>query len=80
MQNTRQLMDDLPNQKKQKSIYKEYWEGISPENAFGPLDSHVEGMCMACKSSCSKKQKADQRLDGKTKKCQGPPSGYIFDR
>ena len=80
MQNTRQLMDDLPNQKKKKSIYKEYWEGLSPENAFVSLDTHNKRMCMACKSGCVKKQQANKRLDGKTQKCQGPPPGYVFDR
>lgn len=80
MQNTRQLMNDLPNQKKKKNIYKEYWEGVSPENAFVPVASHGEGMCMACKSGCSKKQQADERLDKQTKKLQSPPSGYVFDR
>ena len=80
MQNTRQLMDDLPNQEKKKSIYKEHWTEISSENAFKSLDLHVKGMCVACKSGCSKKQKANQRLDGQATKCQGPPSGYVFDR
>lgn len=80
MQNTRQLMNDLPNQEKKKSVYKEYWEGISSENAFVSMDSHVKGLCVACKSSCSKKSQANQQLDGQTKKCQSPPSGYVFDR
>jgi hypothetical protein len=73
-------MDDLPNQEKKKNIYKKHWEGVSPENAFISLDLHRERMCMACKSGCIQKQKADKRLDGKTKKYQGPPPGYVFDR
>lgn len=80
MQNPRQLMNDSSNQKKKKSIYKEYWEGVSPENAFTPMDPHNERMCMACKSGCGKKQQTNQRLDGQARKCQGPPAGYIFDR
>ena len=73
-------MNDSPNQKKKKSIYKEYWEGVSPENAFNSLDTHNKRMCMACKSCCVKKQKTNQRLDGQAKKYQGPPPGYVFDR
>ena len=73
-------MNDFPNQKKIKGIYKEYWEGISPENAFNTLDTHNERMCVACKSSCSKKQQATKRLDRTPKEFQGPPSGYVFDR
>jgi hypothetical protein len=73
-------MNDFPNQKKKKGIYKEYWEGISPENAFSSLDTHDEGMCVACKFGCRKKQQAIKRLDGTPQKCKGALSGYVFDR
>jgi hypothetical protein len=73
-------MHDVSNPKKKKSIYRQYWEGLSLENAAASVDSHDERMCVACKFSCGKKQPADQRLDGQARKCQGPPPGYVFDR
>ena len=80
MSNLQNLMNDFTNQEEKKSIYKSYREGISIENAFDSMDTHNERVCMACKSSCVKKQQANQRLDERTQKCQSPPDGYIFDR
>jgi hypothetical protein len=73
-------MNDSKDQKKKKSIYKEYWEGLSPENAFNSVDQNGERVCMACKFGCGQKQKTNQRLDGQTKECQSSPIGYVFDR
>lgn len=73
-------MNDLPNSKKEKSVYREYWGGVSFKNEIASMDSHNERVCVACKFSCGKKQPADQRLDGQAKKCQGPLPGYVFDR
>ena len=56
-------MNDPTNQKKKKSIYKEYWQGPSSKNAVNSVDSNGERMCMACKSGCGQKQKAVERLD-----------------
>lgn len=73
-------MNDVPNPKKEKSIYKSYWEKPAVKNVVEAMDLHDKRVCMACKFSGVQKQKTTKRLGSKETKYTGPPAGYVFDR